>query len=70
MRLNRNPEIVFRPLVDPVLCREMGILRRVNGSLSPAAQIFHATFGEVWKIEQKSSTADTSPEQVSRDQID
>jgi DNA-binding transcriptional LysR family regulator len=47
-RLNFNPNIVFRPIVGPVLCRRIGILQRAGGTLSPAAQKLHATFREVW----------------------
>ena len=47
MRLNRSPNIVFRPLVDPALSRRIGILRRANANLSPAAQSFYKTLRSV-----------------------
>ena len=50
-RLNFNPNIVFRQIVSPVLCRRIGILQRVGGTLSPAAQKLYTTFRQVWNTD-------------------
>lgn len=35
-----SPSLVWRPLVDPVIARSIGIVRHKGRSLSPAAQVF------------------------------
>jgi DNA-binding transcriptional LysR family regulator len=47
-RLNHNPNIAFRPLENPILCRRIGILRRAGGTLSPAAHAFYSALKDVW----------------------
>ncbi|TCR65364.1 LysR family transcriptional regulator [Bosea sp. BK604] len=46
--INHNPNIVFRPIVDPTLFRGVGILRKRNSALSPAAQAFYTTLKAIW----------------------
>ena len=43
-----HPVLVVRPLVEPVVTRIMGILRRHGTTLSPAAQQFHQLLKERW----------------------
>jgi len=42
-----HPLLVSVPLVDPVVTRKMGLIRRRGRSLSPAAQRLYDLFGEV-----------------------
>ena len=44
----RHPLLVVRPLVDPVVTRIMGLIRRRGANLSPAAQQFHQLLMERW----------------------
>ena len=44
----RHPVLVVRPLVDPVVTRIMGLIRRRGANLSPAAQQFHQLLMERW----------------------
>jgi len=44
----RHPVLVVRPLVDPVVTRIMGIIRRHGTTLSPAAQQFHQLLKDRW----------------------
>ncbi|TWF47471.1 LysR family transcriptional regulator [Neorhizobium alkalisoli] len=48
MLMNHNPNIVFRPIVSPTLFRGVGILRKRNGALTPAAQAFYQSLRKVW----------------------
>ena len=43
-----HPVLVVRPLVEPVVTRIMGIIRRHGTTLSPAAQQFHQLLKERW----------------------
>jgi DNA-binding transcriptional LysR family regulator len=43
-----HPLIVSRPLVNPVLTRTMGVIRRHGGTLSPAAKQFHEMLIARW----------------------
>ena len=43
-----HPVLVVRPLVEPVVTRIMGIIRRHGSTLSPAAQQFHQLLKERW----------------------
>jgi DNA-binding transcriptional LysR family regulator len=43
-----HPVLVSRPLVDPVLSRTMGLIRRRSHRLSPAAQKFHELLHARW----------------------
>jgi DNA-binding transcriptional LysR family regulator len=52
--LNHNPNIVFRPIVEPTLYRGVGILRKRNATLSPAARVLYDILRKVW-IDQKSA---------------
>ena len=42
-----HPLLVSLPLVDPVVTRMVGLIRRRGRSLSPAAQQLYELFGEV-----------------------
>jgi DNA-binding transcriptional LysR family regulator len=42
-----HPLLVSLPLVDPVVVRKVGLIRRRGRSLSPAAQKFYDLFGEI-----------------------
>jgi DNA-binding transcriptional LysR family regulator len=44
----RHPVLVVRPLVEPVVTRIMGIIRRHGATLAPAAQQFHQLLKERW----------------------
>jgi len=55
MRLNHNPHIAFRPLLNPVLSRRIGILRRAGGTLAPAAMAFYSALREVWSVNPRES---------------
>lgn len=44
-----HPLLVSLPLVDPVITRKVGLIRRRGRSLSPAAQQLYELFGEVKK---------------------
>ncbi len=44
-----HPLLVSLPLVDPVVTRMVGLIRRRGRSLSPAAQQLYELFGEVRK---------------------
>ena len=57
-----HPLLVSLPLVDPVVTRKVGLLRRRGRSLSPAAQQLYALFGEV-KGRRRSGT--TGPDRAS-----
>jgi DNA-binding transcriptional LysR family regulator len=46
-----HPMLVIRPLIDPVVVRVMGIIRRHGATLSPAAQKFHETLKQRWGTE-------------------
>ncbi len=48
MLMNHNPNIVFRPIVQPTLFRGVGILRKRHGALTPAAQAFYEALRHVW----------------------
>jgi DNA-binding transcriptional LysR family regulator len=47
-KLNRNPKIAFRPLIDPPLARQLGILRRAHTNLSTGSQNFYEALKSVW----------------------
>lgn len=38
---SNEPELVWLPLLKPVLTRQIGIFKRANKTISPAAQTFH-----------------------------
>jgi DNA-binding transcriptional LysR family regulator len=42
-----HPLLVSVPLVDPIVTRKVGLIRRRGRSLSPAAQQLYDLFGEV-----------------------
>ena len=43
-----HPVLVARPLVNPVLTRTMGVIRRHGATLSPAARQFYEMLMERW----------------------
>jgi DNA-binding transcriptional LysR family regulator len=43
-----HPVLVVRPLVEPIVTRIMGIIRRHGANLSPAAQQFHQLLMDRW----------------------
>ena len=43
-----HPILEVRPLIEPVVTRTMGIIRRHGASLSPAAQQFYILLKERW----------------------
>jgi DNA-binding transcriptional LysR family regulator len=43
-----HPILVQRPLVDPVISRTLGLVRRHGSSLSPAAEQFVETLLKQW----------------------
>jgi DNA-binding transcriptional LysR family regulator len=44
----RHAVLAVRPLVEPVVTRIMGIIRRHGATLSPAAQQFHQILKSRW----------------------
>jgi DNA-binding transcriptional LysR family regulator len=50
-----HPLLVSVPLVDPVVTRKIGLIRRRGRSLSPAAQQLYDLFGEL-KTRRKANT--------------
>ena len=44
----QHPVLIVRPLVEPVVTRIMGIIRRHGATLSPAAQQFHQILKGRW----------------------
>ena len=48
MPTGQHPVLVVRPLVEPVVTRIMGIIRRHGATLSPAAQQFHRILKGRW----------------------
>jgi DNA-binding transcriptional LysR family regulator len=50
-----HPLLVSVPLVDPVVTRKVGLIRRRGRSLSPAAQQLYDLFGDVKKRPRKAS---------------
>jgi DNA-binding transcriptional LysR family regulator len=53
-----HPLLISRPLVDPVLSRTMGLIRRRSHRLSPAAQKFHELLHARWSsVNSKKETA-------------
>jgi DNA-binding transcriptional LysR family regulator len=50
-----HPLLVSVPLVDPVVTRKVGLIRRRGRSLSRAAQQLYDLFGEVKKRPRKAS---------------
>lgn len=44
-----HPTIASRPLVDPVVTRTVGLVRRVGTTLSPSAERFYTMMMERWK---------------------
>ena len=42
-----HPLLVSVPLVDPVVTRKVGLIRRRGRSLSPAAQQLYDLFGDI-----------------------
>jgi DNA-binding transcriptional LysR family regulator len=53
-----HPFLVSRPLVDPVLRRTMGLIRRRSHRLSPAAEKFHELLHARWSsMNSKKETA-------------
>jgi DNA-binding transcriptional LysR family regulator len=52
-----HPLLVSVPLVDPVITRKVGLIRRRGRSLSPAAQQLYDLFSEVkWRRQRRSKT--------------
>jgi DNA-binding transcriptional LysR family regulator len=43
-----HPVLVVRPLIEPVVTRTMGVIRRHGTSLAPAAQKFHGLLIDRW----------------------
>jgi len=43
-----HPVLISRPLVNPVLLRTVGLIRRRSHRLSPAAQKFHDLLHAKW----------------------
>jgi DNA-binding transcriptional LysR family regulator len=57
-----HPVLAVRPLIEPVVTRTMGIIRRRGATLSPAAQEFHETLKRRWASEPGSlDHASTAP---------
>lgn len=50
-----HPVLVVRPLVDPVVTRIMGIIKRHGTTLSPAAQQFHRILKDRWGSDTESA---------------
>jgi DNA-binding transcriptional LysR family regulator len=48
----QHPVLVVRPLIEPVVTRIMGIIRRRGATLPPAAQQFHQILHRRWTEEQ------------------
>jgi DNA-binding transcriptional LysR family regulator len=44
-----HPYLVTRPIIDPVVTRTIGIVRRRSAPLSPAAEKFIEVLLNVWK---------------------
>lgn len=44
-----HPYLVTRPIIDPVVTRTIGIVRRRSAPLSPAAEKFIQVLLNVWK---------------------
>ena len=56
MPASDHPLLVSVPLVDPVVTRKVGLIRRRGRSLSPAAQQLYDLFSEV-KVRQRAPRA-------------
>ena len=52
--------MVSRPLVDPVISRTLGLVRRRGSSLSPAAEQFVETLLRQWPSYTAISTSNTA----------
>ena len=50
-----HPVLVVRPLVDPVVTRIMGIIKRHGTTLSPAAEQFHRILKDRWGSEAEAA---------------
>nr|BAT29875.1 transcriptional regulator [Aureimonas sp. AU22] len=46
-----HPFLITRPIIDPIVTRTIGIVRRRNGRLSPAAERFLSMLIRTWKFE-------------------
>ncbi|WP_127903146.1 LysR substrate-binding domain-containing protein [Solirhodobacter olei] len=46
--IDEHPILMTRPVVDPTITRTIGIVRRRNASLSPAAERFHELLLNEW----------------------
>jgi DNA-binding transcriptional LysR family regulator len=55
-----HPVLAVRPLVEPVVVRTMGIIRRRGAALSPAAREFHDTLKGRWSGAEVSSAPDAT----------
>ncbi|WP_224705387.1 LysR family transcriptional regulator [Devosia aquimaris] len=44
-----HPTIAIRPLVNPVVTRTVGLVRRIGATLSPSAERFYAMMSERWQ---------------------
>jgi DNA-binding transcriptional LysR family regulator len=49
--MGHHPVLVVRPLVEPVVTRTMGLIRRHGVTLSPAADRFYETLKRLWSAE-------------------
>ena len=59
-----DPLLVSVPLVDPVVSRKVGLIRRKGRSLSPAAQQFYGFFSELKGKRTAVANPQRSPDQA------